>query len=88
MQEADEVESITELLAWQHMKRKKPDLSKPQPSLPEYYGTAESDLSAYCDMMQTLHPEVDDPIHLETDDNSLVLAGHERQHGVSAFLRR
>ena len=82
------MDSVTELLAWQHMRRKKPDLSKPQPSLPEYYGTAESDLSDYCNMVQTLHPEVDDPIRVETDDNSLVLAGHGRQHGRQRILEK
>jgi hypothetical protein len=32
-------------------------------------------------MVQSRHPEVDDPRRAETDEESLVLSGHGLQHG-------
>jgi hypothetical protein len=47
MQEQDDSE-VTDMLAWQKMKEKKPDLDKPQPALPEYYGKAKATIDLYC----------------------------------------
>nr|XP_051201756.1 uncharacterized protein LOC127315296 [Lolium perenne] len=65
--EAELGEPLTEVGGWQKMKLKQPDLSQPQPSLPEYYGFAEEELDKYCSVFKGLHPEVDDPIEQETD---------------------
>ena len=70
------------------MKQKKPDLEKPQPALPEYYGTAEEDLQNYCSTVQAFYPEADDPIQEETDETSLILSGHGRQHGRLRVLEK
>ena len=86
MQEADSGAPKTELETWKKMKQKKLDFTKPQPSLPKYYGTAKEDLDAYCEVVKTLHPCVDDPIREETDDTSVVLAGHGFQHGRTRVL--
>jgi hypothetical protein len=81
MQQADLGVEVTDLTAWQRMKMKKPDLQQPQPSLPEYYGSAESDLRTYVETVQSLHPEVDDPLVEETDEASLILSGGGMPHG-------
>nr|XP_051197414.1 uncharacterized protein LOC127310817 [Lolium perenne] len=46
--EAELGEPLTEVGGWQKMKLKQPDLSQPQPSLPEYFGYAEEELANYC----------------------------------------
>ena len=86
MQEAVLGGPISEMAAWQKMKQKTPDLSQPQPSLPEYFGTAEEDMSLYCSTFQGLHPEVDDPIQEETDEVALMLAGCGQEHGRTRLL--
>ena len=70
------------------MKIKKLDLSQPQPSLPEYFGSSQEDLLSYCSTVQAFYPEVDDPIHEETDETSLILSGHGRQHGRLRILEK
>ena len=67
--------------AWANIKVKRPDLSKPQPSLPEYYGTAKNDLDRYCTAFTGFNPEVDNPLEHETDERALVVAGYGRPHG-------
>ena len=79
--EAEPGEEVHDIAVWQRMKMKKPDLEKPQPQLPEYFGSSEEDLRSYCSTVQGFYPELDDPIHAETDETSLILSGHGRQHG-------
>jgi hypothetical protein len=86
MQEADLGRQVSDLTAWQRMKMKKPDLQQPQPSLPEFYGTAEEDLRTYVETVQSLHPEVDDPIAEEADEASLILASGGSAHGRLRIL--
>ena len=81
MQAESSGESVSDMKAWEKIKLKKPDLSKPQPSLPEYYGEAKEKLDLYCSKFQGLNPEVDDPLAHETDMRALVLAGGGREHG-------
>ncbi|XP_071675773.1 uncharacterized protein [Lolium perenne] len=68
------------------MKLKQPDLSQPQPSLPEYYGFAEEELDKYCSVFKGLHPEVDDPIEQETDLTAIMVAGSGSEHGRTKLL--
>ncbi|XP_071675702.1 uncharacterized protein [Lolium perenne] len=68
------------------MKLKQPDLSQPQPSLPEYYGFAEEELDKYCSVFKGLHPEVDDPIEQETDLTAIMVAGSGAEHGRTKLL--
>lgn len=76
---------LTEMAAWQKMKLKT-DWSKPQPSLPEYFGTTEEDLDQYCSVFKDIHPETEDPIQEETDETALMIAGHGREHGRNRIL--
>ena len=86
MQEAVSGEQHTDMLTWKKMKQKKLDLNEPQPSLPKYYGRAESDLNAYCKTFQELYPEVDDPLQQETDETAVILSGHGLEHGRPCVL--
>ena len=88
MQEAQTEEPSTHLETWQKMKQKKPDLSQPQPSIPMYYGRAETDLSNYCTTFQGYHPEVDNPLREEVDENAIVLSGRGRPHGRNRLLEK
>ena len=81
MQEGVLGEPLSEMAGWQKMKLKAPDLSQPQPSLPEYFGTAEEDSRLYCEAFMGLHPEVDDPIQEETDEVALMVSGRGLEHG-------
>ena len=83
MQEESTGGFVSDVKAWEKMKMKKPDLSKPQPSLPEYYGKAKENLDLYCAAFKGFHPEVDDPMEHETDVRALVVAGGRREHGRS-----
>ena len=73
-------EEVHDMAVWQKMKIKKPDLEKPQPQLPEYFGSSEEGLRSYCSTVHGFYSELDDPIHAETDETSLILSGHGRQH--------
>lgn len=86
--EADTGGPVTDMAVWQKMKTKmkKPDLDTPQPSLPEYFGTSGEDLDLYCSTFQGFHPEVDDPIQEVTDKTSLIVSGHDKQHGHHHIL--
>jgi hypothetical protein len=86
VQEAELGEPLTEVGGWQKMKLKQPDLSQPQPSLPEYYGFAEEELDKYCSVFKGLHPEVDDPIEQETDLTAIMVAGSGAEHGRTKLL--
>ncbi|XP_051215695.1 uncharacterized protein [Lolium perenne] len=84
--EAELGEPLTEVGGWQKMKLKQPDLSQPQPSLPEYFGYAEEELDKYCSAFKGLHPEVDDPIEQETDLTAIMVAGRGSEHGRTKLL--
>jgi len=60
---------------------KKPDLSQPQPQLPEYFGTAQEDGAKYLEAVVGFNPEVDDPRVVDPDERALVVSGGGLQHG-------
>jgi hypothetical protein len=74
-------EEIHDVMVYDMMRRKRPDASTPSDSLPEYYGNAGEHIEDYYRMVQSRHPEVDDPRRAETDEESLDLSGHGLQHG-------
>ncbi|KAK1683325.1 hypothetical protein QYE76_044173 [Lolium multiflorum] len=63
---------------------------KPNPALPQpqYYGNAKAAKEDYCDMVKSRHPEVDDPLSIPIDEESLVLSGRGRRHGRYPFLNK
>ena len=73
MQGADTGEPKTDLEVWQKTKEKNPDLEKPQPQRPEYFGSSQEDLQAYCKTVKAFHPEVDDPLSEEVDERSVYI---------------
>ena len=86
--EAQPGEVIHDVAVYEKMRLRKPDLSQPQPSLKEYFGNAQQDLQEYSTMVKSRHPHVDDPIHAETDEESLVLSSHGLQHGRLKILNK
>jgi hypothetical protein len=54
-------EEIHDVMVYDMMRRKKHDASAPPDSLPEYYGNAGEHIEDYCQMVQSRHPDVDDP---------------------------
>ena len=72
---------LTDMETWEKMRMKRPDPSEPQPSLPQYFGTAKEDLDNYRTAFLGFNPEVDDPIAQETDVRALVVGGHGRENG-------
>ena len=56
MQAESSGESVSDMKAWEKIKLKKPDLSKPQPSLPDYYGNARENLVPL-DVQSTAAPQ-------------------------------
>ncbi|KAK1601189.1 hypothetical protein QYE76_018925 [Lolium multiflorum] len=81
-------EEMSDLEIYNKMRLKKPDLSQPQPSLPEYFGTYAEDVENYCAMVRHRHPEVDDPMSAEVDEESLVLSSGGLPHGRLAMLNK
>lgn len=79
--EAPPGEEIYDVTVYDMMRRKKPVASAPPDAAPQYYGNAGEQIEDYCQMVQSRHPEVDDPRRAETDPESLVLSGHGLQHG-------
>ncbi|KAK1630677.1 hypothetical protein QYE76_004992 [Lolium multiflorum] len=65
--------------------KKKPNPALPQP---QYYGNAKAAKEDYCDMVKSRHPEVDDPLSIPVDEESLVLSGRGRPHGRYPFLNK
>ena len=65
---------------------KRPDLTLPQPNWPEYFGNAKEAIDDYCDMVKARHPEVDDPLEAETDEESLLLSSGGLPHGRLDFM--
>jgi hypothetical protein len=68
------------------MKLKSPDMSKPQPSLPENFGDAGKKLDKYCTVFKGVHPEVDDQLEEENDEVAVIVAGHSMEHGRTKIL--
>ena len=84
--EASEGEVITDAQAYDRMRMKRPDLSQPQPSLPVFFGNSAESRQAYIDMVRARHPEVDDPMDLEIDQESLLLSSHGLEHGRTQYF--
>ena len=84
--EVREGEVIHDALVYDKMRMKKPDLGEPQPSFPVYFGNAQEDMKNYCDMVQARHPEVEDPLNVETDEESLLLSSRWLGHGHLNFM--
>jgi hypothetical protein len=79
--EAPPGEKIHDIMVYDMMRRKRPDASAPPDAAPQYYGNAGEHIESYCQIVQSRHPEVDDPRRAETNEESLVLSGHGLQHG-------
>ncbi|XP_071681606.1 uncharacterized protein [Lolium perenne] len=64
--------------------------AKPNPALPQPqdYGNAKAAKEDYCDMVKSRHPEVDDPLSIPVDEESLVLSGHGRPHGRFPWMNK
>jgi hypothetical protein len=92
LQEADLGEPLTDMQTWERMKMKKPNFSEPQPSQPDYFGTAKEGIKAYVETFQGINPFVDNPLRHDTDERAVVLAGNGCEHGrplmLSAVLAR
>ena len=92
LQEADLGEPLTDMQTWERMKMKKPNFSEPQPSQPDYFGTAKEGLKAYVETFKGINPEVDNPLEHDIDERAVVLAGNGWEHGrplmLSAVLTR
>ena len=84
--ELKEGEVIHDPLIYEKMRMKRPDLKKPQPNWPEYYGNAQEGIQDYCDMVKARHPVVDDPLDVEADEESLILSGRGLKHGRLNFM--
>ena len=88
MQEAKLGRPCSKFETWDSMRMKKPDLSQPQPQLPEYYGTAQEDGAEYLKALVGFNPEVDDPRGADPDERALVVSGRGLQHGRLRVLDR
>jgi len=87
MQDSSSGSVSTSLQSWRKMKQKKQDESGPRPlNKPEYYGTAEQDLTSYSVTLKALRPEVEDAESEEVDHRAMVLSGHGRPHGRNRIL--
>ena len=81
MQEGKLGRPVSDYEAWDSMRMKAPDLSQPQPQLPEYFGTAQEDGAKYLEAVVGFNPEVDDPRAVDPDERALVVSGGGLQHG-------
>src|SRR3954465_15755672 len=86
--EAQHGEVIHDVAVYEMMQRKKPNYSEPQPLLHVFFGTTQNDLGNYSTMVKARHPHVDDPIHAEIDEESLVLGGAGLQQGRHKILKK
>jgi hypothetical protein len=86
MQETHLERPCSDYEVWERMKQKRPDLSLPQPSLPEFYGTAKEDGANYLEAFTGFHPEAEDPRAEEIDERAVVVAGRGREHGRLKIL--
>lgn len=78
---------ITDAMVYDRMRMKKPDLSQPQPQEhPEYFGRAGEFITSYRHVMKERHPEVDDPLEMETDQEALLPSSRGLPHGRLGFL--
>src|SRR3954470_14535406 len=81
MQEEKLGRPVGDYESWDSMRMKTPDLSQPQPQLPEYFGTAQEDGAKYLEMLVAFNPEVDDPRSADPDERALVVSRGGLQHG-------
>ena len=86
MSEENEGEVVHDALVYEKMRMKKPDLTQPQPNWPQYFGNAKEGIDDYCDMVKARHPEVEDPLAVETDEESLLLSSRGLGHGRLNFM--
>ena len=85
-------EVLYDAYVYERIRMKRPDLSQPQPQrYPEYFGNAKEAMDDYCDMVKARHPEVEYPLELETDEESLLLSsrglGHDRLNFMNAAVK-
>ena len=83
--ERSEGEVITDAMVYDKMRMKRPDLSQPQPYA-EYFGNAKEAITEYCRVVQERHPEVADPLEVETDEEALLLSSRGLGHGRLDFM--
>ena len=81
MQEDKLGRPVSSYESWDSMRMMVPDLSQPQPQLPEYFGTAQEDGAKYLEAMIAFNPELDDPRSAEPNPRALVVSGGGFQHG-------
>ena len=81
MQEDKLGRPVSSYESWDSMRMMAPDLSQPQPQLPEYFGTAQEDGAKYLEVMVALNPEVEDPRTAEPDERALLVSGGGLAHG-------
>ena len=80
-------EVITDAMVYDKMRMKRPDLSQPQPQrFPEYFGNTKEAMTEYCRVVQERHPEVLDPLEVETDEEALLLSSRGLGHGRLDFM--
>ena len=80
-------EVVTDAMVYERMRMKRTDLSQPQTQqYPEYFGNAKAGIDGYCDMVRARHPEVNDPLEVETDQESLLLSSGGLPHGRLDFM--
>ena len=85
--ERPEGEVITDAMVYDKMRMKRPDLSQPQPQQhPQYFGKAKEAIKSYCKLVQERHPEVDDPLQVETDEEAVLLSSGGLGHGRLDFM--
>ena len=70
------------------LNKKARDLSLPQPQEAVYFGTAKEDIGKYCATVMARHPEVEKPMEVETDEESLLLSGGGLPHGHLPCLNK
>src|SRR3954466_8841568 len=70
-------EVVTDAMVYKRMRMKRPDLRPPQPQEnPEYFGKAKEFIKSYRKGAKECHPEVDEPLEVETDEEVLLLSSH------------
>ena len=70
------------------MRMMAPDLSQPQPQLPEYFGTAQEDGAKYLEAMVGFNSELEDPRTAEPDESALLVSREAYSTAVCALWIR
>ena len=88
MQERELERPVGPYYAWEDMRTiTAPDLSQPQPQLPEFYGRAGVDGPEYLRVMGEMNPHLEDPRgDMEIDERAAIIAGGGREHGRTRVL--